>query len=149
MVENGPGSNGNIAAEIAAGRAPTDIRCCWVRSLFGINPNLYAKMPVDPHKEFVPVATGGSNQLVLTVNPALVPVNDFREFVALTARTKPPLFYASIGNGSQHHLAMELLKQRAGISSPTRPTRAADRPRSRWCPAKSRPCSVAARSCRW
>ena len=39
-------------------------------SLFGINPHLYAKMPVDPHKEFVPVATLIANQLVLAVNPA-------------------------------------------------------------------------------
>ena len=31
------------------------------------------------------------------------------------ARSKPPLFYASIGNGSKHHLAMEMLKQHVGI----------------------------------
>ena len=54
-------------------------------------------------------------ELFLAVNPALEGVSDFRSFIALATLTKPPLFYASIGNGSEHHLAMELLKQRAGI----------------------------------
>src|SRR5207245_5052170 len=38
-----------------------------------------------------------------------------QNFVALARAARPPLFYASIGNGSEHHLAMELLKQQAGI----------------------------------
>src|SRR5262249_25885509 len=61
-----------------------------------------------------PVATVTVNSLLLTANPSL-PVRDFREFVALARRASPPLFYASIGNGSEHHLAMELLKRDAGI----------------------------------
>jgi tripartite-type tricarboxylate transporter receptor subunit TctC len=48
------------------------------------------------------------------VHPS-VQANNLREFVELARRTKPPLFYASIGNGSQHHLAMEILKQHVGI----------------------------------
>jgi tripartite-type tricarboxylate transporter receptor subunit TctC len=117
VVDNRPGSNGNIAAELAA-RARPDGYTLMIGSdsLFGINPHLYAKMPVDPHKEFVPVATLISNQLVLAVNPSAVPANDMREFVAFVGRASTPLFYASIGNGSQHHLAMELLKQRSGLS---------------------------------
>ena len=79
-----------------------------------INPHIYAKMPFDPLKDFVPVASLSSNQLVLAVNPS-VPANDLREFVEFARRTKPPLFYASIGNGSQHHLAMEMLKRHVGI----------------------------------
>ena len=84
-------------------------------ALFGINPNLYAKMAFDPLKELVPVASLVSNELILAANPALGSVKDFRDFVALARATKPPLFYASIGNGSEHHLAMEFLKQQAGI----------------------------------
>src|SRR5260370_27680547 len=71
-------------------------------------------MAFDPLKDLVPVASLASNQLVLAVHPG-VPAQDLREFIALARRTNPPLFYASIGNGSQHHLAMELLKQHAGI----------------------------------
>src|SRR5437588_5703429 len=73
-------------------------------------------MPVDPMKDFVPVANLVANQVVLAVNPALVPANDLREFVAFARASTKPLFYASIGNGSQHHLAMEMLKQHTGIS---------------------------------
>ncbi len=117
VVDNRPGSNGNIAAELAAKSRPDGhtLALCS-NSLFGINPHLYAKMPIDPHRDLVPVATLVSNQLVLAVNPTLAPVNDLPAFVALVRRAGSPLFYASIGNGSQHHLAMELLKQRAGIA---------------------------------
>ncbi len=84
-------------------------------ALFVINPHLYAKMAFDPLKEFVPIASVQFNTLLLTANPSLGSVKDFRDFVALARKTKPPLFYASIGNGSEHHLAMELLKRQAGI----------------------------------
>ena len=71
-------------------------------------------MPFDPFKDLVPVSSLSSNQLVLAVHPS-VPANSLRDFVELARHSKPPLFYASIGNGSQHHLAMELLKQHVGI----------------------------------
>ena len=116
VVDNRPGSNGNVAAELAARAVPNGYTLFHgFDSLFAINPHLYARMAIDPLKDFVPVATLVSNQLVLAVNPKVVPVNDFREFVEFARRANPPLFYASIGNGSQHHLAMEMLKQRAGI----------------------------------
>jgi tripartite-type tricarboxylate transporter receptor subunit TctC len=117
VIDNRPGSNGNIAAELAAKSRPDGYTLAiGSDSLFGINPHLYAKMPIDPHTDFVPVAQLVSNQLVLAVNPTLAPVNDLREFVAFVRGTSSPLFYASIGNGSQHHLAMELFKQHAGIA---------------------------------
>jgi tripartite-type tricarboxylate transporter receptor subunit TctC len=116
VVDNRPGSNGNIAAEIAA-RSRPDGYTLFLGSdaLVGVNPHIYAKMPVDPIKDFVPIATLVANMLILAVNPTVVPVNDFPGFVEFARRASPPLFYASIGNGSMHHLAMELLKQRAGI----------------------------------
>jgi tripartite-type tricarboxylate transporter receptor subunit TctC len=52
--------------------------------------------------------------MVLSVSPAL-PVKNLQEFVEYARRASPPLAYASIGNGSQHHLVMEMLKARAGI----------------------------------
>jgi tripartite-type tricarboxylate transporter receptor subunit TctC len=52
--------------------------------------------------------------MVLSVIPAL-PVRNRHEFIDYARRTQPPLAYASIGNGSQHHLVMEMLKARAGI----------------------------------
>src|SRR5262247_2063886 len=116
VVENRPGSNGNLAGELAARAAPDGYTLLLGPSgLFAINPHLYAKMAIDPLKELLPVASLVSNELILAANPALPSVTDFRGFIALARDARPPLFYASIGNGSEHHLAMELLKQQAGI----------------------------------
>jgi tripartite-type tricarboxylate transporter receptor subunit TctC len=115
VVENRPGSNGNIAGDLVA-HAPTDGYTLLLGpgALFSINPHLYARMQIDPLKDLVPVASLVSNALLLTENPALKPTN-FREFIEYARQAKPPLFYGSIGNGSEHHLAMELLKGQAGI----------------------------------
>jgi tripartite-type tricarboxylate transporter receptor subunit TctC len=116
VVENRPGSNGNLAGELVAGANPDGYTLLLGPSaLFGINPHLYVRMSIDPLKDLAPVASVVSNALLLAANPKLGPV-DFRDFVEFARRTKPPLFYASIGNGSEHHLAMEMLKQAAGIN---------------------------------
>ena len=115
VVENRPGSNGNLAGELAAHAAPDGYTLLLApSSLLAVNPHLYAKMAIDPLKELLPVASLVVNELILAVNPAL-PVKNFQDFVALARAARPPLLYASIGNGSEHHLAMELLKQQAGI----------------------------------
>jgi tripartite-type tricarboxylate transporter receptor subunit TctC len=116
VVENRPGSNGNLAGELVARASPDGYTLLLGPSaLFGINPNLYARMSFDPLKELEPVASLVANELILAANPSLAAGKDFRDFIALARATKPPLFYASIGNGSEHHLAMEFLKQQAGI----------------------------------
>jgi len=115
VVENHAGSNGNIAGDLVAKSAPDGYTLLLGQdSLIAINPHLYAKMSFDTLKDLVPIATVASNQFVLAVNPSL-PVKTFQEFIDYARRAKPPLAYASGGNGSQHHLSMEILKQRAGI----------------------------------
>jgi tripartite-type tricarboxylate transporter receptor subunit TctC len=115
VVENRPGSNGNIAGEVVAHAAPDGYTLMVGNSaLFGINPHLYSTMSIDPRKDLLPVASLVSNALLLAANPALPP-KTFRDFIDFARRAKEPLFYASIGNGSEHHLAMELLKQQARI----------------------------------
>ena len=71
-------------------------------------------MPIDTLRDLTPVSTVAANQFVLTVNPAL-PVRTFPEFIEFAKKANPPLAYASGGNGSQHHLTMEMLKRVAGI----------------------------------
>ncbi len=117
VVENRPGANGNVAAEAAA-RAEADGYTLFLgpSSVFAINPHLYARMPIDPLKDFAPIASLIENELVLAANTKLTEGMDFRGFIALAKKSDPPLFYASIGNGSEHHLAMELLKRAAGIA---------------------------------
>jgi len=115
VVDNHAGSNGNIAGDMVAKSAPDGYTLLLGQdSLIAINPHLYSKMLFDPLKDLVPVATVAANQFVLSVNPSL-PVRNFQEFIEYARRTVPPLPYASGGNGSQHHLSMEMLKQRAAI----------------------------------
>jgi tripartite-type tricarboxylate transporter receptor subunit TctC len=116
VVENRAGANGNIAGEAAAHAEPDGYTLLLgPSSVFTINPHLYAKMPFDPLKDLVPIASLVQNELVLTANTQLTAGMDFKAFIEFARNSKPPLFYASIGNGSEHHLAMELLKRAADI----------------------------------
>jgi tripartite-type tricarboxylate transporter receptor subunit TctC len=116
VVENRVGANGNIANELVARAAPDGYTLGLLAdSQITINPHLYKKMPIDTLKDLAPVTPVAVNQFVLTVNPSL-PVRSFPEFIEYAKKTNPPLAYASGGNGSQHHLTMEMLKQRAGIN---------------------------------
>jgi len=116
VFDNRPGSNGNIAAELMAKSPPDGYTLGLLAdSMVTINPHIYAKMQLDPLKDLAPLASVASNQFVLSVNPSL-PVKTFREFVEYARKAKPPLAYASGGNGSQHQMCMEMLKQRAGIN---------------------------------
>jgi tripartite-type tricarboxylate transporter receptor subunit TctC len=116
VVDNRPGAAGNLAAEAAA-KATPDGHTLFLAAdgQIVISPHLYRKLPFDTLKDLAPVASLVSTQMLLAVHPSL-PVKSVQEFVEYARRANPPLVYASIGNGSQHHLAMEMLKSRAGIN---------------------------------
>ena len=116
VVDNRPGAAGNLAAEVAA-KATPDGHTLFLAAdgQIVISPHLYRKLPFDTLKDLTPVASLVSTQMLLAVHPSL-PVKSVQEFVEYARRASPPLAYASIGNGSQHHLAMEMLKSRAGIN---------------------------------
>ena len=73
VIENIGGAGGGVGAAQAVRSRPDGYTLLLGSdSLFGINPHLYPRMPIDPHKELVPVATLVANQLVLAVNPAVM-----------------------------------------------------------------------------
>ena len=112
VVDNKPGAGGSIGASEVA-RAPADGYTLLMGHIgtLAINPSLYPKLPYDPATSFAPVALIARVPNVLVVNPA-VPARDVRELIAL-AKAKPgSLRYASGGNGSAAHIAMEYFKLR-------------------------------------
>jgi tripartite-type tricarboxylate transporter receptor subunit TctC len=115
VIENRAGANGNIANEVVARAAPDGHTLGLLAdSQIAINPHLYAKLPFDTLRDLAPVSPVATNQFVLAINPS-IPARTFPEFIEFARKSNPPLHYASGGNGSQHHLTMEMLKQRAGI----------------------------------
>lgn len=115
VVESRPGGAGNIAME-AVQRAKPDGYTLILGHVgtLAVNPAMFAKLPYDPIKGFIPVSMIATVPTLLVVNPSL-PAKNFKEFVAL-AKSKPgTIYYGSAGNGSSGHLAMEYLKQAAQI----------------------------------
>ena len=115
VVDNRGGANGIIGIDNVA-KSPADGYSLIVGSAgsFAINPNVYAKLPFDVIKDFTPVSLFVTVPELLVVHPSL-PVKSVRELVALAKARPRQLNYGSSGTGGTPHLAVELLKQAAGM----------------------------------
>jgi tripartite-type tricarboxylate transporter receptor subunit TctC len=115
IVENKPGASGNIGTQATARAAPDGQTLLVTVNTFVMNASLYRSIPYDPEKSFIPIAEIATGVLALVVHPSLG-VSTFSELIAL-ARSKPgEINYASPGQGTPQHLAMELLKLTAQIN---------------------------------
>ena len=115
VVENKPGANTILAADaVAKSAADGHTVLMTTDATFSINPHLYARLPYDAQRDFMPVTMLVLLQQLLVAHPSL-PANSLDELIRL-AKAKPgSINYASYGSGSQPHLSGEMLKHRAGI----------------------------------
>jgi tripartite-type tricarboxylate transporter receptor subunit TctC len=115
VVDNKPGSGGNLGVDAAA-KSPADgyTLVLGQTSNLAINPTLFAKLPYDPVKDLTPVSLVASAPLVIVV-AAESPYKTLADVVA-AAKAKPGfLNYATSGNGTVAHLATESFQKAANV----------------------------------
>lgn len=114
VVDNKPGASGNLGAQQVAMAAPDGHTLLMAINTFTMTPSIYKKMPFDAVSDFAPVALLAEASFVFAVNPG-VPATDMKSLVAYARQNPGKLNYATPGNGTPQHLAMELLKSKTGI----------------------------------
>ena len=114
VADNRAGANGVVAGEIVAKAAPDGYTLEMVALGHAINPLLYKKLPYDGEKDFTPISLIATFPQLVLVKPSL-PAKTLPELIALAKTAKPPLTYASGGNGSSQHLAGALFAHMARL----------------------------------
>lgn len=115
IVDNRGGANTIIGAQLAA-KAPPDGYTLFQASAGTLvnNPLLYATLPYDARKSFIPISMITGFTYVVVSHPAL-PVNSTRELVALAKARPGQLAYGTSGTGSAGHIAGVLFETMAGV----------------------------------
>ena len=114
VIDNRPGANGIIAYDMAARSTPDGYTFVLVAAGVAINPSLYRNVQYDPITDFSPITLGITVPNILVVHPS-VPATSVQQLIAL-AKAKPgKVAFASAGNGTSGHLALELFRQSSGI----------------------------------
>ena len=117
VVENKPGASGNIGTDAVAKAAPDGATIgISIGGPLAINTLLFSNLPYDPRKDIAPITLLVTQPSALAVNPDLK-VNTVAELVALLKANPGKYNFASIGNGSLSHLAMEAIAIKAGAKS--------------------------------
>jgi tripartite-type tricarboxylate transporter receptor subunit TctC len=115
VVENKPGANSILGADIAARSAPDGYTFLTVIGAHAANATLYAgRLPYDVVKSFAPVSLVGIAPLVMTVTNNF-PAKDMKELIAYAKANPGKVSFGSSGVGAAAHLTQELFKQVAGL----------------------------------
>jgi tripartite-type tricarboxylate transporter receptor subunit TctC len=116
VVEPKPGAGGMLGVDVAAKSTDGHTLVIGFPGPTAFAPFLYKKMPYDAIKDIVPIVITTTQPNVLAVN-ANLPVKNVQELIAYGKANPGKLSYASVGNGSSSHLAMELLKSEGGFDA--------------------------------
>jgi tripartite-type tricarboxylate transporter receptor subunit TctC len=115
VVDNKPGANSLIGAEMVANAAPDGYTFLTVIAAHAANKTLYAgKLKFDPVKGFAPISLIAVAPLIITVTNDL-PVKTVGELIAYAKKNPGKLSFGSSGVGAAAHLTSELMKQVTGI----------------------------------
>lgn len=115
FVENIGGAGGIPGMQSVAQAAPDGRTLIFaLTAQWAVNPSLFDRIPYDPQKSFIPISLLASAPYLLMVHPSMG-VRNFAEFIDLVKRNPGKFDYASAGNGSGAHLAMEMLKAHTGL----------------------------------
>ena len=115
VVENRAGAGGTIGADATA-KAPPDgyTLTLGTTSTHAISAGVYSKLPYNPVTDFTPISLVAITPYLLVVNPQ-VQARNLNEFITLAKSQPGKMNYASAGNGTATHLAMEMLKDAAKV----------------------------------
>ena len=116
LVENKPGASGNLGTDAVAKAAPDGATIgVSIGGPLAINTLLFSHLPYDPKKDIAPISQLITQPSILAVSPALK-VDSVGALIALLKANPGKYNFASIGNGSLSHLAMEALAIKAGAT---------------------------------
>ncbi len=115
IVDNRPGANSSIGADLVAKAAPDGYTLFVTGTPFTINASLYQKLPYDTLRDFAPVTQLATGTFLLVVHPSL-PARSVKELIALAKRRPGELNFCSAGQGAPPHLMGELFKLQTGIA---------------------------------
>lgn len=114
IVDNRAGASGNIGTDHAAKSAPDGYSILMAIDTMTMTPAVYKTLPYDPIKDLEPIARIATSSYGLAVTNNL-PAKDINSLMALIKSKPGQLNYGSPGNGTPHHLSMELLKSLKGL----------------------------------
>ena len=117
VVENKPGASGNIGTDLVAKSEPDGYTLMVTVNTFTITPSLIKNTPYDIARDFSPISKIATATYCFAVNPRVFPAHDMGEAIALMRKNPGKYFFGSPGNGTPHHIGMELIKLRLGLDA--------------------------------
>ncbi len=113
VVENRPGGGGVTATTLVMKSPPDGYALLAVSGTYSITPAITKALPFDSIRDMAPISLVNQSPFLVVVHPAL-PVKTVRDLMALAKAQPGKLDYGSAGQGSNVHLAVELLNHMAG-----------------------------------